>query len=205
MSAQPPRFAARSRILTDLAISEGARLLYLYMDDQGRGEPSLSLKRLRMAVILGISSREITRRLAELAKCGYLAIRRTIHTNVYDFAWTVRSLSDVTTESPRRGPAGHIHPIRQESTRTPLPPLKWLDNSEAAQHSEDLRYWIAGEPERVYTSIEASEMELARSGRCCIDGMRVTGGYCQCAEGRAVCDRELAARNRSKPRLWRRA
>jgi hypothetical protein len=34
MSSRPPRFFARSAILTDSSLSDGAKLLYLFLDDQ---------------------------------------------------------------------------------------------------------------------------------------------------------------------------
>lgn len=121
--AQPPRFAARSKILTDLAVSEGARLLYLFLDDQSRGDRCVKVKRLRMAVQLGIGIREVTRRSQELETAGYLAVERTLRGNMYDLKRTTESHSDVTTESPRKGPPGHMHAegVQETSSGTPTP------------------------------------------------------------------------------------
>ncbi len=123
--AQPQRFATRTRILTDLSISEGSRLLYLFLDDQARGESRLALKQLRAAVMMGITTREFRYRIGELCRAGYMTMRRTLHGNVYDFSRNTCSDAEGNTRSARIGTGVPVHPYEQEATRTsPTPPMK---------------------------------------------------------------------------------
>ncbi len=122
--AQPPRFTARTRAISDLALSDGAQRLYMLLDDEAHGEPSLHLKQLRIAVALGISTRELQFRLGELEASRYLTIRRTIHGNRYEFVWTdtnACSHPNANAASPRMRTPVREHLYRQEPSR--IPPL----------------------------------------------------------------------------------
>ncbi len=124
---QPPRFAARSRIIYDLTISEGARLLYLALDDDSQGQPSVFEKQHRRSVLMKRTEREIRLRMNELERAGYIRIRRTGRSNVCEFVWKIPEhlfRSDRNTYSDQTGTGVPLHPYRQESlTRTPLPPF----------------------------------------------------------------------------------
>lgn len=125
MPKQPPRFLFRTRAISDLALSDGAQRLYMLLDDEARGETSLHLKQLRLAVTLGISTRELQFRIGELEASKYLTIRRTIHGNRYEFVWkdtNAGSQADANHISPRMRTPVHMLPITQETTSTPLPP-----------------------------------------------------------------------------------
>ncbi len=123
--AQPPRFAARTKIITDLSISEGSRLLYLFLDDQAHGEARLAMKRLRIAVMMGLSMREVSYRLRNLENAGYVATKRTRGGNVYDLLLHACALPDVHACSPTSARPCTSNLIEQETTRTsPTPPLK---------------------------------------------------------------------------------
>lgn len=116
---QPERFAQRSRILTDISLSEGARLLYLFLDDQARGQSKLYAKQLRLSVMIGISTREFRRRLGELESAEYLTVRRSMTGNSYDFHRTAESDSYRTAESARSGPLGPV--ANKERARKDIP------------------------------------------------------------------------------------
>ena len=131
--AQPPRFAARSRILTDLSVSEGARLLYLFLDDQSRGERTVKVKCLRLAVQMGISTRQLTRYLRSLERAEYLKTVRTIRGNMYDLLRTPMSDSNQTPMSARIGPLSPIPIVeraREEQETSSRPPTPYGKNPE---------------------------------------------------------------------------
>lgn len=125
--SQPARFAQRSRILTDVTISASACRLFLLLDDQSRGEPTIKIKQRRLAVLLGLDPRQLKRLLRELTAAEYLLINRTILGNVYDFDRTKMSLSEGTKMSPRMGQKCPIALQRntraQEISQEILPPL----------------------------------------------------------------------------------
>jgi len=99
---QPDRFRLRSAILTDLNLSEGARLFYLFLDDQGRGKPIVKMKQLRISVMMGISPRELQNRLAELVVIGHLFCTRGRYGNEYRLPF-----SDTHTRAYLEGPDTH--------------------------------------------------------------------------------------------------
>lgn len=127
--AQPPRFAARSRILTDLSVTEGARLLYLLLDDQSRGDRMVKVKCLRLAVQMGISTRQLTRYLRSLERADYIKTVRTIRGNMYDLLRTSMSDSNQTSMS---APIGHPCPMHTEGVQetSSRPPTPYGENPE---------------------------------------------------------------------------
>ena len=81
--SQTDRILARVRVLRDIDISEGARMLYMLLDDEARGQTSVAIKQLRLAVLCGVTKREIRYRLAELLKAGYLRVVHQRYLNLY--------------------------------------------------------------------------------------------------------------------------
>lgn len=132
MPKQPPRFLFRTRAISDLALSDGAQRLYMLLDDEARGETSLHLKQLRLAVTLGISTRELQFRIGELEASKYLTIRRTIHGNRYEFVWkdtNAGSQADANHISPSMRTPVHMLPITQEA-QEPLTPLSLREETQ---------------------------------------------------------------------------
>lgn len=122
--SQPARFAQRSRILTDVTISASACRLFLLLDDQAKGDDSIKIKQRRLAVLLGLDTRQLKRLIIELTAAKYLRIKRTILGNVYDFDRTKMSLSEVTKMSPRMGQKCPLPPygVQEILQEPPLPP-----------------------------------------------------------------------------------
>lgn len=83
------RFGARSRILKDTNVSHAATRLFLYLDDEVKGQPRFSIRQQLMALAMGLgrSRRRIVEILAELRVTGYLKITHTMRGNVYAFGW----------------------------------------------------------------------------------------------------------------------
>src|ERR1700677_3256298 len=119
MSFQPPRFSARSEILRDVSISSTACRLYLLLDDESRDHWRLYEKQLRLAVMLGISTRQLRTCVGELARAGYITVKQTINGNVYDLERKKTSASDGKETSARSGRKLPVHLLKQESQESP--------------------------------------------------------------------------------------
>ena len=122
MSVQPPRFAVRSLVIRDISISPGARILYMYLDDETRDHWRLYEKQLRLAVKMGITTRQLRTQLGELRDAGYLTIRQTMNGNVYDLERKKTSGPNGKETSDRSGRKLPVLPITQETTSSPQPP-----------------------------------------------------------------------------------
>ncbi len=131
-SMQPPRFAARSRILYDLTISEGARLLYLALDDQAMGESSVLLNQERQIELLGRKEREIRLRIGELVRAGYVRIQRTGRSNVYEFVWKIPAQACRSDRHRRAAISG--------DTGTGVPIVSLLNQERQLQERTDGRF-----------------------------------------------------------------
>lgn len=118
MSVQPPRFAVRSLIIRDISISPGARILYIYLDDATQDHWKLYEKQLRLAVTMGITTRQLRTQLGELREAGYIAIRQTMNGNVYELERKKTSDPDGKKTSARSGRKLPILPCVQETTST---------------------------------------------------------------------------------------
>ena len=56
----------------------------MYLDDETRDHWRLYEKQLRLAVKMGVTTRQIRTQLGELRQAGYITIRSTMNGNVYD-------------------------------------------------------------------------------------------------------------------------
>ncbi len=125
MSAeQPERFAARSRILRDPKISNGAARLFLLLDDEARGEERIALRQggeEGLAAVMGVSDRQIRTLIRELERGFYIRIIHHMRGNVYEFYRKKTSASERKKTSARTGRKLPAHLITQETTRTPYP------------------------------------------------------------------------------------
>ena len=119
--SQPARFAARTKILRDHTISEGARLLYLFIDDELRGAQSGHLNRKASAQLIGICEREWTYRIRVLENAGYLMTNRRIKGNSYVLILHGRAPSKLHADAARTCTGVHIHPLEQETQEPPTP------------------------------------------------------------------------------------
>jgi hypothetical protein len=119
-SQQPARFAQRTYILRDLNLSSGAARLFLLLDDESRGADAVRVNQLRLAVSLGVSTREIRYRMRELLEAGHLTVSRHQNGNMYEFARNACSASDRNSCSAPIGtpvplPPNSVFKIRQEA------------------------------------------------------------------------------------------
>lgn len=121
MSAQPPRFAARSAVIRDISLSPGARVLYMYLDDETQNHSRFHEKQLRLAVKMGITTRQLRAQMGELRDAGYVSIRHTRNGNVYELERKKTSDPDGKEISVQMGRKLPVHLITQETTNTPLP------------------------------------------------------------------------------------
>src|SRR5579863_2160818 len=119
---QPPRFAVRSSVIRDISISPGARILYMYLDDETQDHWRLYEKQLRLAVKMGITTRQLRTQLGELSRAGYILIRQTMNGNVYELERKKTSDSNGKKTSDQSGRKLPVVPITQETTSTPQPP-----------------------------------------------------------------------------------
>lgn len=76
--AQPARFAQRSAALRDVRLSMGARVVFLLMDDEARGDSDLYIRQRRLAVLCGLAVRQLRTHLLQLQKFGYITVKRSM-------------------------------------------------------------------------------------------------------------------------------
>ncbi len=127
---QRARFRCRSQIIRDPDISKGSLQLFVYLDDEAKGAVVVpSIKQTKLAFRLRCSKREIQRRLSQLARAGYISIRRTQIGNEYSFIrqkCTIRDDKRVTSEATRMSPPRRqgcrVLLNKQEIQQEPLTP-----------------------------------------------------------------------------------
>ena len=81
------RCAARMAVVCDTALSPGARLLYVLLDDYAGMKAECWPGQGTLATQIGACSRQVKRWIAELATRGHLAPRRTLTGNRYVLSW----------------------------------------------------------------------------------------------------------------------
>lgn len=87
VSSQPPRFSARTAILSDPGLLDGPKALYLYLDDLSRGRPSVTAKQAYLGTVLNITRQTVRNRLDILEKSGYLKVTRMQACSLFTFGW----------------------------------------------------------------------------------------------------------------------
>lgn len=115
ISAARARCEARMRVVYDTALSPGARLCYVALDDYGRMDGSAWPWQETLAEKFGVSTRQVKRWVAELEAAGHIAITRTQRGNRYELTWIVTS--QVTNLSPTR--ARSVYESRPEAPACP--------------------------------------------------------------------------------------
>jgi hypothetical protein len=107
------RGRARTRVIRDVNLSTGARLLYFYLDDEGRGSGETPLvTQVKLARVLGVSVRSIRDWFQELALRAYVEERRHSHGSVVALAWAAPAPGKRPAKSADHpGPERQILPI----------------------------------------------------------------------------------------------
>jgi hypothetical protein len=124
--AQPPRFAARSRIIRDIQISAQALRLYLFLEDEACGEERIAIRQQKITLALGLGRkrRRVIDLLAELQGGGYLSYRRGLYGNVYEFSYAQKT-AQADVQKTARGRRNNLHmPLFEQETQEPPTPLR---------------------------------------------------------------------------------
>lgn len=118
MPDQPPRFAARSRIIRDEIIPHGAARLYLLLDDIGWSGQCV-IRQNVLADFLGSDVRTVRRWLDALVRAGYLVEDRQRLSNRYVLGWSA-------DRTPVSDLVGHQigHPCPPDRTSMSAPSLE---------------------------------------------------------------------------------
>jgi hypothetical protein len=105
------RAEARMRVVYDANLSDGARVLYIALDDYAGMKAIAWPHQSTLAERLQVSIREVQRRLDELAAGGYIESERTQCGCLYRLLWLVSG----TAVAPRRGMSVASSPSRHDT------------------------------------------------------------------------------------------
>ena len=96
------RFAAREVVMSDSTLSEGARLLYLCLDEYARGADVAFPSQKTLAGRLGMSLRTIERHLKQLREAGVVEAARRSLGGPNEYRLAARDLPPTSRQPPAR-------------------------------------------------------------------------------------------------------
>lgn len=111
--AHHQRLTYLTAVMSDLRLSENARILYWWLDYHARIDGRCWPKQTRLAAFIGISARHLRRCMEELCGFGHVSKERGARVNTIHLAWfsTDRTPMSYQTESERTFPASDRTPM----------------------------------------------------------------------------------------------